>query len=159
MLRINSKPSVDIVILKMNSKPSVDIVMLKINSKPSVDIVMLKMNSKPSVDIVMLKMNSKPSVDIVMLKINTTDGLLWLGLTDDNLLYISTCRSITLWHTNQFFKFWALARNIVNKMYLAGTEGKTTRVVAGNSIKSGRSIKEILSQEPLIYCHTSNNPK
>jgi hypothetical protein len=69
---------------------------------------MLKMNSKPSVDIVMLKMNSKPSVDIVMLKINSKPS----------------------WHTNQFFKFWALARNIVNKMYLAGTEGKTTRVVA-----------------------------
>ncbi|XP_052095434.1 uncharacterized protein LOC127730555 isoform X7 [Mytilus californianus] len=60
----------------------------------------------------------------------STDGLLWMGLTDDNLLYISTCRSITLWHTNQFLKFWALARNNVNKLYLSGAEDKTTRVVA-----------------------------
>ncbi|XP_076098922.1 uncharacterized protein LOC143068605 isoform X2 [Mytilus galloprovincialis] len=60
----------------------------------------------------------------------SSDGLLWMGLTDDNLLYISTCRSITLWHTNQFLKFWALARNNVNKLYLSGAEDKTTRVVA-----------------------------
>ncbi|XP_052781071.1 uncharacterized protein LOC128217749 isoform X2 [Mya arenaria] len=53
-----------------------------------------------------------------------------MGLTDDRMLYISTCRNITLWHLNNFFTFWSLARNQVTSLSLASCEEKTTRIVA-----------------------------
>ncbi|XP_069141292.1 uncharacterized protein [Argopecten irradians] len=73
------------------------------------------------------------SLDTMELVYNITvssDGVLWMGLTDDNILYISTCRNITLWSLNQFYSFWALSRNRVTNLSLTGHEGKTTRVVS-----------------------------
>ncbi|KAL5014278.1 hypothetical protein ScPMuIL_008548 [Solemya velum] len=61
----------------------------------------------------------------------SADGVLWMGLTDDRLLYVSTCRNISLWNLNQFFYFWAFARNNLKRMCLAGCEGKTTRLLSG----------------------------
>ncbi|XP_060076269.1 uncharacterized protein LOC132555908 [Ylistrum balloti] len=73
------------------------------------------------------------SLDTMELVYNITvssDGVLWMGLTDDNILYVSTCRNITLWSLNQFYSFWALSRNRVTRLSLSGHEGKTTRVVS-----------------------------
>ncbi|XP_033746435.1 uncharacterized protein LOC117331705 isoform X2 [Pecten maximus] len=73
------------------------------------------------------------SLDTMELVYNITvssDGVLWMGLTDDNILYVSTCRNITLWSLNQFYSFWALSRNRVTNLSLSGHEGKTTRVVS-----------------------------
>jgi hypothetical protein len=60
----------------------------------------------------------------------SADGVMWMGLTDDKLLYISTCRNITLWHLNNFYSFWSLARNQVASLSLASCQDKTTRVLA-----------------------------
>ncbi|KAL4225908.1 hypothetical protein ACF0H5_013896 [Mactra antiquata] len=60
----------------------------------------------------------------------SADGVMWMGFTDDKLLYISTCRNITLWHLNNFYSFWALARNHVSSLSLASCEDKTTRILA-----------------------------
>ena len=60
----------------------------------------------------------------------SASGLLWMGLTDDNLLYISTARSLTLWHLNHFIHFWSLTRNQVTRLQLEGCSGKTQRVLA-----------------------------
>ena len=69
--------------------------------------------------------------DVVFFRlVVSTDGVLWMGLTDDKLLYISTCRNITLWHLNNFYSLWGLARNPVSQLSLAAFEGKTTRLVA-----------------------------
>ncbi|XP_021350983.1 uncharacterized protein LOC110448841 isoform X2 [Mizuhopecten yessoensis] len=73
------------------------------------------------------------SLDTMELVYNITvssDGVLWMGLTDDNILYVSTCRNITLWSLNQFYSFWALSRNRVTRLSLSGHESKTTRVVS-----------------------------
>ena len=53
-----------------------------------------------------------------------------MGLTDDRFLYISTCRNITMWHLNNFYSLWGLARNQVSRLSLASCEDKTTRLVA-----------------------------
>ena len=60
----------------------------------------------------------------------STDGVLWMGLTDDKALYICTCRNITLWNLNNFYSFWGLARNQVSQLSLASCKEKTTRIVA-----------------------------
>ena len=60
----------------------------------------------------------------------SADGLLWMGLTDDNMLFISTARAVTLWHMNYTVQFWALARSRINRMELCGCKEKTTRLMA-----------------------------
>ena len=63
----------------------------------------------------------------------STDGVLWMGLSDDQLLYLATARSITLWSLNYFFSFWSTAHNAVTSLSLVGSANKTTRVVATSS--------------------------
>lgn len=60
----------------------------------------------------------------------STDGLLWMGMTDDSLMFCATVRNITLWNLNQFYDFFAVARSRICRLSLAACENKTTRVVA-----------------------------
>lgn len=60
----------------------------------------------------------------------STDGLMWMGMTDDCLMYCATVRNITLWNLNQFYDFFAVARSRICRLSLATCENKTTRVVA-----------------------------
>ncbi|XP_052781074.1 uncharacterized protein LOC128217749 isoform X5 [Mya arenaria] len=77
-----------------------------------------------------IRMWSLDTMDLLSMLVVSADGVLWMGLTDDRMLYISTCRNITLWHLNNFFTFWSLARNQVTSLSLASCEEKTTRIVA-----------------------------
>ncbi|KAL5018591.1 hypothetical protein ScPMuIL_004313 [Solemya velum] len=76
-----------------------------------------------------VRMWSLVTMDPLYTIVVSADGVLWMGLTDDRLLYVSTCRNISLWNLNQFFYFWAFARNNLKRMCLAGCEGKTTRLL------------------------------
>ncbi|XP_053378340.1 uncharacterized protein LOC123529192 isoform X8 [Mercenaria mercenaria] len=77
-----------------------------------------------------IRMWSLDTMDLLYMIVVSADGVMWMGLTDDKLLYISTCRNITLWHLNNFFTFWSLARNQVSSLSLASCQEKTTRVLA-----------------------------
>ena len=58
------------------------------------------------------------------------EGILWMGVTDDNLLYLSTMRCISLWAFNSTHHLWALARNQLTQLSLVKGEAKSTRVLA-----------------------------
>ncbi|KAK3608331.1 hypothetical protein CHS0354_030785 [Potamilus streckersoni] len=77
-----------------------------------------------------IRMWSLDFMDLLYMIVVSTDGVLWMGLTDDKLLYVSTCRYISLWSLNYFYQFWGLARNQLTNMYLSGCKEKTTRLVA-----------------------------
>ncbi|XP_048253112.1 uncharacterized protein LOC124133882 isoform X3 [Haliotis rufescens] len=77
-----------------------------------------------------VRMWSLDTMDALYSLVVSSDGVLWMGLTDDNLLYISTARNISIWSLNYFFQFWSLARNELSNLSLVGCKGKTTRIVA-----------------------------
>ncbi|XP_025106267.1 uncharacterized protein LOC112571485 isoform X4 [Pomacea canaliculata] len=77
-----------------------------------------------------LRMWSLDTMDVFYNLVVSASGLLWMGLTDDNLLYISTAHNITLWNLNHFIHFWSLTRSQVNCLQLEGCPGKTKRVLA-----------------------------
>ncbi|KAH3816567.1 hypothetical protein DPMN_118085, partial [Dreissena polymorpha] len=77
-----------------------------------------------------IRMWSLDTMDLLYMIVVSADGVLWMGLTDDKMLYVSTCRNITLWHLNKFYSFWSLARSQVTNLFLAGCEEKSTRLVA-----------------------------
>ncbi len=52
-----------------------------------------------------------------------------MSLTDDQLLYLTTTRDVTVYSINLMTHFWAIARSGVNDMQLVGCEGKSTRVI------------------------------
>ena len=60
----------------------------------------------------------------------STEGVLWMGLTDDRLLYMATIHTVSLWSLNNVTFFWALARSRINQLSLVHGEGKSTRVLA-----------------------------
>lgn len=53
-----------------------------------------------------------------------------MGMTDDNLLYLATLRTVTLWTLNRVAVFWNTARNSLTRLALTHGENKTTRVLA-----------------------------
>ncbi|GFR91987.1 WD repeat-containing protein 87 [Elysia marginata] len=77
-----------------------------------------------------VRMWSLDTMDCIYSLVVSADGLLWMGLTDDNMLFISTARAVTLWHMNYTVQFWALARSRVTRMELCGCKEKTTRLMA-----------------------------
>ncbi|XP_046571416.1 uncharacterized protein LOC124279617 [Haliotis rubra] len=77
-----------------------------------------------------VRMWSLDTMDALYSLVVSSDGVLWMGLTDDNLLYISTARNISIWSLNYFYQFWSLARNELSNLSLVGCKGKTTRIVA-----------------------------
>ncbi|CAH1782794.1 unnamed protein product [Owenia fusiformis] len=77
-----------------------------------------------------VRMWSLDTMDCLYCLTVSSDGVLWMGLTDENLLYLSTLRNITLWSVNNVTQFWAMARNKVNSLSLVSGEDKSTRVLA-----------------------------
>ncbi|XP_064607096.1 uncharacterized protein LOC135471707 [Liolophura sinensis] len=73
---------------------------------------------------------SLDTMDVLYSHVVSGDGVLWMGLTDDKLLYLSTVSSLTLWSLNNVYSFWGLARNKVSQLCLARGPEKTTRVMA-----------------------------
>ena len=60
----------------------------------------------------------------------STEGVRWMGLTDDRLLYLSTKRTLTVWSLNTSTTFWSLARCCLTRLLLVPGYGKSTRLVA-----------------------------
>ena len=53
-----------------------------------------------------------------------------MGLTNGNLLYVSSTQDVSLWNLNHFLHFWSLSGNQVTHLKLEGYRGKSWRVVA-----------------------------
>ncbi|XP_012943336.1 uncharacterized protein LOC101848406 [Aplysia californica] len=77
-----------------------------------------------------VRMWSLDTMDTLYSLVVSVDGVLWMGLTDDNMLFMSTPRALTLWNLNYSMQFWALARSSVTRMKLCGSRDKTTRLMA-----------------------------
>ena len=60
----------------------------------------------------------------------STDGVLYMGVTDEKLLYLGTARTLTLWSVAQAANFWALTRNAVSQLACCPSSGKSVRVLA-----------------------------
>lgn len=53
------------------------------------------------------------SLDIMqpIYQLNLSDSeIYWMGVTDDNSLYVATSNKITIWRISNFIEFWALSR-------------------------------------------------
>ncbi|ESO89998.1 hypothetical protein LOTGIDRAFT_164698 [Lottia gigantea] len=82
----------------------------------------------------------------------SSEGILWMGLTDDEKLYMCTSRHLTLWSLNYFYEYWSTARSKLTKMSLVGCQNKTTRILTvgdDNSVrlfarKSHKNLSTIL---------------
>ncbi|CAL1535162.1 unnamed protein product [Lymnaea stagnalis] len=59
----------------------------------------------------------------------SVDGVLWMGQTDDNILYLCTARTLTLWNINYCVQFCAHARSNVTSLSCCGGKDKTTRLM------------------------------
>ncbi|BFZ08967.1 hypothetical protein BsWGS_12006 [Bradybaena similaris] len=87
-----------------------------------------------------VRMWSLDTMDCLSSVIVSVDGIQWMGLTDDNLLYLGTPRTLTLWNLNYNLRFWALVRSPVTQILRCGCKGKTTRIVAISDDNSVRII-------------------
>nr|XP_019923445.2 uncharacterized protein LOC105329771 isoform X14 [Crassostrea gigas] len=85
-----------------------------------------------------VRMWSLNTMEILYSVVISTDGLMWMGMTDDCLMFCATVRNITLWNLNQFYDFFAVARSRICRLSLATCENKTTRVVAEGQDSSMR---------------------
>ncbi|KAK2182785.1 hypothetical protein NP493_336g03008 [Ridgeia piscesae] len=99
----------------------------------------------------------------------SSDGIKWMGLMDDNLLYLSTLRELTVWSLNHVTDFWALTRCHIKQLSLAHSVGKSTCVTAlgdDSSVRvlcraSGKKLSTVLPPPDLspmaqILCVTYN---
>ncbi|XP_077995880.1 uncharacterized protein LOC144449242 [Glandiceps talaboti] len=71
-----------------------------------------------------------------------TEGIEWMGLTNDRLLWTATKRNLNVWSLNTFTTFWALGRCTVKHISLVHGENKTSRVMAVGDDSSVRLISK-----------------
>ncbi|KAM9132712.1 uncharacterized protein ACDP82_008798 [Pangshura tecta] len=67
-----------------------------------------------------------------------TEGIVWMGLTEDKLLYCSSARNLRVYDLNYFTKFWTHVSSQIKALSLCGANGKSSRVVALGSDNSLR---------------------
>ncbi|XP_044878616.1 uncharacterized protein LOC123373646 isoform X1 [Mauremys mutica] len=67
-----------------------------------------------------------------------TEGIVWMGLTEDKLLYCSSARNLHVYDLNYFTKFWTHVSSQIKALSLCGANGKSSRVVAMGSDNSLR---------------------
>nr|XP_014344404.1 PREDICTED: uncharacterized protein LOC102354946 isoform X2 [Latimeria chalumnae] len=58
------------------------------------------------------------------------EGICWMGLTDENLLYCCSAEFLHVYHLNYFIHFWSHMGCRIASLGLCGAAGRTTRVVA-----------------------------
>uniref|UniRef100_A0A2C9M199 Uncharacterized protein n=1 Tax=Biomphalaria glabrata TaxID=6526 RepID=A0A2C9M199_BIOGL len=96
-----------------------------------------------------IRMWSLDTMECLYSLVVSVEGVLWMGQTDDNLLYLCTPRTLTLWNINYYTQFWALARSPVTHMSLHGSKNKSTRLLVVSEDSSvrlmARSSKKNLS--------------
>ncbi|KAK6176305.1 hypothetical protein SNE40_014612 [Patella caerulea] len=99
-----------------------------------------------------IRMWSLETMEQLYSLVASSDGIMWMSLTDDSMLYICTCKHLTLWSLNYFYEFWSMARSKVTSMSLVGCPKKTTRIVTiveDNSVrffarKSQKNLSTVL---------------
>ncbi|XP_073210839.1 uncharacterized protein [Lepidochelys kempii] len=67
-----------------------------------------------------------------------TEGIVWMGLAEDKLLYCSSARNLHVYDLNYFTKFWTRVSSQIKDLSLCGANGKSSRVVAMGSDNSLR---------------------
>ncbi|XP_065406983.1 uncharacterized protein LOC101953297 isoform X2 [Chrysemys picta bellii] len=67
-----------------------------------------------------------------------TEGIVWMGLTEDKLLYCSSARNLHVYDLNNFTKFWTRVSSQIKALSLCGANGKSSRVIAMGSDNSLR---------------------
>lgn len=55
--------------------------------------------------------------------------ILWMGVTEENLLYVASPFDLTLWNITNFIDFWAVTRDKVQKIDFDFAKGKTCRML------------------------------
>ncbi|KAH9503741.1 hypothetical protein Btru_066529 [Bulinus truncatus] len=85
-----------------------------------------------------IRMWSLDTMECLYSLVVSVDGVLWMGATDDNLLYLCTPRTLTLWNINYYLQFWSLVRSSVTHMSLCGSKNKTTRLMVMSEDSSVR---------------------
>nr|XP_025038925.1 uncharacterized protein C3orf22 homolog isoform X1 [Pelodiscus sinensis] len=67
-----------------------------------------------------------------------TEGIVWMGLTEDKLIYCSSAHNLHVYDLNHFTKFWTRVSSQIKALSLCGANGKSSRVVAMGSDNSLR---------------------
>eukprot|EP00058_Branchiostoma_floridae_P021074 XP_002606564.1 hypothetical protein BRAFLDRAFT_131977 [Branchiostoma floridae] len=76
-----------------------------------------------------VKMWSLDTMDIVYSLSLHKEGIQWMGLTNDNLLYCASPRRISTWYLNHVVDFWAHARCRARSLTVVPATGKSKRVM------------------------------
>ncbi|KAI8511694.1 hypothetical protein Bbelb_107940 [Branchiostoma belcheri] len=76
-----------------------------------------------------VKMWSLDTMDIIYSLSLHKEGIQWMGLTNDNLLYCASPRRISTWFLNHVVDFWAHARCRARSLTVVPATGKSKRVM------------------------------
>ncbi|XP_019645912.1 PREDICTED: uncharacterized protein LOC109486518 [Branchiostoma belcheri] len=76
-----------------------------------------------------VKMWSLDTMDIIYSLSLHKEGIQWMGLTNDNLLYCASPRRISTWFLNHVVDFWAHARCRACSLTVVPATGKSKRVM------------------------------
>ncbi|CAH1265289.1 WDR87 [Branchiostoma lanceolatum] len=76
-----------------------------------------------------VKIWSLDTMDIVYSVSLHKEGIQWMGLTNDNLLYCASPRRISTWYLNHVVDFWAHARCRARSLTVVPATGKSKRVM------------------------------
>ncbi|XP_078678210.1 uncharacterized protein LOC144914315 [Branchiostoma floridae x Branchiostoma belcheri] len=76
-----------------------------------------------------VKMWSLDTMDIIYSLNLHKEGIQWMGLTNDNLLYCASPRRISTWFLNHVVDFWAHARCRARSLTVVPATGKSKRVM------------------------------
>nr|XP_060615874.1 uncharacterized protein LOC132765615 [Anolis sagrei ordinatus] len=58
------------------------------------------------------------------------EGILWIGIMEDQFLYCCSARSLHIYDLNSLTSFWTYVSSPISNLYLCGADGKSSRVVA-----------------------------
>lgn len=60
----------------------------------------------------------------------SSEGIQWMGLTHENLLWACTSTQVTMWNLNHFVDFFSISRTRMHKLCLQSANNKSTRLLA-----------------------------
>ncbi|XP_062825873.1 uncharacterized protein LOC100552577 isoform X2 [Anolis carolinensis] len=58
------------------------------------------------------------------------EGILWIGVMEDQFMYCCSARNLHIYDLNSFTSFWTSVNSPISNLYLCGADGKSSRVVA-----------------------------
>ncbi|XP_067931455.1 uncharacterized protein [Watersipora subatra] len=106
-------------VFRVHTKP-----VTQIMSHPQVDSLILSCSEDCSIKLLCLDtLNTLYSITV------SSEGVRWMGLTHENIMWACTSRQVTMWNLNHFIDFLSLSRARVDKLSRHSAPLKSTRLL------------------------------